>query len=141
MEQCILLASRQSDSTFPNSPSPSFPHTLLAPCPLQPTSSFPMLVPSFFWPHTQHWKFQSQGSNTCHSSDPSHSSDNAGSLTYCTTRELPVSSFIGYCQHQSINKNFLNVPGVRVDIGKRKMYPPSSQSCPLSWRQRPHTHQ
>ena len=33
-------------------------------------------------------KFLGQGSNLCHSSDPSHSSDNAGSLTLWTNREL-----------------------------------------------------
>ena len=31
------------------------------------------------------WKFQGQEVNPCH---PSHSSDNAGSLTHCTTKEL-----------------------------------------------------
>ena len=35
-------------------------------------------------------KFLSQGLNLCHSSNPSHCIDNAGSLTCCTTRELPV---------------------------------------------------
>ena len=34
------------------------------------------------------WKFPGQGSNSCHSSDPSHSSDNAGSLAFWATREL-----------------------------------------------------
>ena len=34
------------------------------------------------------WKFQDQGSNSCHSSSQSHSSDNAGSLTHWATREL-----------------------------------------------------
>ena len=33
-------------------------------------------------------KFLGQGSNLCHRSNPSHSSDNTRSLTYCTTREL-----------------------------------------------------
>ena len=34
------------------------------------------------------WKFPGQGSNTQHSSDTSHCSDNARSLTHCATREL-----------------------------------------------------
>ena len=34
------------------------------------------------------WKFLGQGSNLCHSSDLSCPSDNAGSSTCCTTREL-----------------------------------------------------
>ena len=34
------------------------------------------------------WKFPGQGSNSSHSSDPSHCSDNARSLTRCATREL-----------------------------------------------------
>ena len=33
------------------------------------------------------WKFPGQGSNPCHRSNPSHCSDNTGSLTCCTTRE------------------------------------------------------
>ena len=38
-------------------------------------------------------KFLGQGSNLSHSSDPSHSSDNTRSLTYYTTRELPINHF------------------------------------------------
>ena len=34
------------------------------------------------------WKFLGQGSNLCHSSNLSHCSDNARSLTFCTTKEL-----------------------------------------------------
>ena len=34
------------------------------------------------------WKFPGQGLNPHHSSNPSHGSGNAGSLTHCTTREL-----------------------------------------------------
>ena len=34
-------------------------------------------------------KFQGQGLNLSHSSDPSHCSDNAESLTHWATRELP----------------------------------------------------
>ena len=33
------------------------------------------------------WKFLGQGTNLCYSSNPSCCSDNAGSLTYHTTRE------------------------------------------------------
>ena len=35
-------------------------------------------------------KFLGQGLNLCYSSDLSHSSDNAGSITHCTTRELLI---------------------------------------------------
>lgn len=41
------------------------------------------------------WKFLGQGSNTCHSTDPSYSSDNARYLTCCTTREFPEMSGFG----------------------------------------------
>ena len=34
-----------------------------------------------FWLGPRHVKFWGRGWNPCHSSDPSHSSDNAGSLT------------------------------------------------------------
>ena len=34
------------------------------------------------------WQFLGQGWNWCHSCDLNHISDNAGSLTCCTTREL-----------------------------------------------------
>ena len=40
------------------------------------------------------WKFPGQGSNPCHCNDPSHCSDNAGSLTCCTTREFLLLSFL-----------------------------------------------
>ena len=36
------------------------------------------------------WKFSGQGWDLNHSSDLSCCSDNAGSLTCCTTRELPI---------------------------------------------------
>ena len=39
------------------------------------------------------WKFPGQGLNPCHSSDPSHCSDNARSLIYCVTRELSFRVF------------------------------------------------
>ena len=52
---------------------------------------FVCLFVCFFCTHCM-WKFPVQ-SNLCHSSDPSHCSDNAGSLTYSTTRELSVGSF------------------------------------------------
>ena len=38
------------------------------------------------------WKFSSQWSNSC----PSHNSDNAGSPTGCTTRELPKLIYFHY---------------------------------------------
>ena len=36
------------------------------------------------------WAFPGQGSNLCHSNDPSCCNDNAGSLTCCATREVPL---------------------------------------------------
>ena len=35
------------------------------------------------------WKFPGQGSNPCHSSNPSHCSENARSLTCCTHKRTP----------------------------------------------------
>ena len=43
---------------------------------------------SFFFFTCIMWKFPGQGWDPCHSSDPSHWSDNARSLIYCATREL-----------------------------------------------------
>ena len=39
-------------------------------------------------------KFLGQGSNPCHSGDPSHCSDNTGSSTHYTARELPLNNFL-----------------------------------------------
>ena len=48
----------------------------------------------YFFGHTHIiQKFVGQGSNPCHSSVPSHSSDNAGSLIFWVTRELLWASF------------------------------------------------
>ena len=54
-----------------------------------PTPSIPdrVCIPSR-WSWTPAWKFPGKGLNPCHSSDLSHCSDNTGSLTCCTTREL-----------------------------------------------------
>ena len=58
----------------------------------------------FLFVHTYGiWKFLAQGSNLCHSSNPSHCSDNARSLTSCPARELQIivflmsSLFFGLC--------------------------------------------
>ena len=45
----------------------------------------------FCWPRCSIWKFQGQGWNLHHSSNRSCFSDNAGSLTCGTTRELLIS--------------------------------------------------
>ena len=42
----------------------------------------------YFWPCPQHVKFPAQGSNARHSSNLSHSSDNDGSLTHCSTGDI-----------------------------------------------------
>ena len=47
----------------------------------------------FFWLHLQHMKFLGWGLNRSHSNDPRHCNDNAGSLTYCATRQLPLKTF------------------------------------------------
>ena len=55
----------------------------------------PFLFLFLFFGHTcSMWKFPSQRSNPHHSRDPSCCSDNAGSLTYCTTRELLAYSLL-----------------------------------------------
>ena len=42
----------------------------------------------FFFLHHGIWKFPGQESKPHHRSDPSHCSDNAGSLTFCAKREF-----------------------------------------------------
>ena len=42
----------------------------------------------FFFAHSQHVEVPGPESNPCHSSNLNHCSDNAGSLSCCTTREL-----------------------------------------------------
>ena len=64
--------------------SPSFP---LSPCVISSSYIFYLFI--YFCHAHSTWKFLGQGSNPCHSSDSSHRSDNAGSLTPCTTKELP----------------------------------------------------
>ena len=44
----------------------------------------------FFYHICSMWKFPGEGLNLCHSSDPSHCSVHARSLTHCTTGELAV---------------------------------------------------
>lgn len=48
----------------------------------------------FFFHTYSMWRFLSQESNLYHSSSSSCCSDNIGSITHCTTRELPVYSII-----------------------------------------------
>ena len=48
---------------------------------------------SFFWPHPWPSEVLGQGSNSCHSSNQSHSTDNARSLTHWGTRELFIPSY------------------------------------------------
>ena len=43
------------------------------------------------------WTFLGQGWKLCHSSGPSCCSDSASSLSYCSTREFPKSSFCYRC--------------------------------------------
>ena len=55
---------------------------------LEGSRMFEMTLPFFFffWPHPQ--KFLCHKIKSSYCSDPSHCSDNAGSLSCCTTREL-----------------------------------------------------
>ena len=54
----------------------------------------------FGHPHGM-WIFPGKGSNPYHNSNPSHSSDNTGSLTLCTTMELGLTGFLNYMKgHQ-----------------------------------------
>ena len=43
------------------------------------------------------WRCPGQGLNQCHRSNLSHYSDNARSLTHCTTRELPSTGWFFFC--------------------------------------------
>ena len=52
------------------------------------------------------WKFLGQGSNLCHGSDPSCCSDNTGSLTYCSIRELHCSS--SYLGDEFMDSHFVS---------------------------------
>ena len=61
-------------------------------------SAVPSTQPFFFFFFCRDldmWKFLGRESNPRHSSDRAHCSDNAGSLTHCTTRELRL----GLCYH------------------------------------------
>ena len=64
------------------------------PCELTESTSY--LILFFFFPNGM-WKFQGQGPNLCHISDPSHSHDNAGFLTSCATTE-PLNCFLPSCE-------------------------------------------
>ena len=50
------------------------------------------------------WKFLGQGSNLLHSCSPSYSSENAGFLTHCITRELLLAHFYTIAE----SEDFLN---------------------------------
>ena len=85
------------------------------------------------------WKFRGQGSNPCHSSDQSHCSDSARSLTCCTTRELQgLGIFIctGSCKLRSklwIEKHisFNSSGSSMVGFGSPEWWPAHQYSCPL----------
>ena len=60
-------------------------------------------VHSYFFNHAHSmWKFLGQGSNLCHSSNPSCCSGNAESLTCCATRELFIYLFVFASAHFKI---------------------------------------
>ena len=59
---------------------------------------WPLMYKFCFVPHTHSmWKFLGHRLNPCHSSNPSHCSNNARSLTHCATRELLMYKFL--CGH------------------------------------------
>ena len=66
------------------------------------------------------WKFLGQGSNSCHSSNPSHRSDNARSLIHWDTRELQFQPFV-------------NNPLVMVQIARTQLC--DCGQINLSWRE------
>ena len=56
-------------------------------------------------------KFSGQGSNQHHGSDPSHHSDNAGSLTRCAARKLQRRHSCDGCQKQKLGWIFSQLHG------------------------------
>ena len=64
----------------------------------------------FFFGHAHRMqRFWGQGSNSHHSSDPSHNSDRAWSLTHCATRELLLGGF-KHCKYIWPSFSSLNMP-------------------------------
>ena len=71
---------------FPDSLAIKSPHVMA----FRPTACVLCLFMHFFGHTCSMWKLPGQGLNPSNSSDPSPSSDKAGSLTSCTVRELPM---------------------------------------------------
>ena len=98
----------------------------------------------FIFGHACHiWKFPSQGLNSIHSHDPSHSSDNTGSLTYCATRELQEKVFFFFFLKKKLiywgklfcESNFVNFTKTSK-LQKHKCYLPLTNCVS---RSNPHT--
>ena len=67
-----------------------------------------------FWPHPGHsW---GQGWNLCHSSNPSHSSGNARSLTHYATRELQRHDFLWKFRYSTMR-------ALKSDTGHERIKP------------------
>ena len=71
------------------------------------------------------WKFLGQGSNLYHSSHLSHSRDDIGSLTLCTTREFPqcvfaresyISNKMSFCFDLVHNSKYLFIATYSISI-------------------------
>ena len=86
-----LLISSTQLRTFPAPGGSLSDHTPLPPFPMCYSPAFLEIILLYFYffffgPTYGNWKFGGQGLNPHPSSDPSHCSDNARSLAYCTTR-------------------------------------------------------
>ena len=88
----ILILS-SSSCPFSKCPDSVFVKMSVLPQLIYKDNSIQVKTPTGFWVFfigciRGMWKFPGQGWNQSHSADPSHSSDNAGSSTLWTTREL-----------------------------------------------------
>ena len=62
------------------------------------------------------WKFPGQGLNLSHSSDPSHFSDNAGSLTHYVTVEVHFTLFLTHTHSYQINIKYMISENIIVSL-------------------------
>ena len=93
-----------------------------------PSFLFLSFLPSFLHCIHSMWKFPGQGSNLCHSSNPSHCRDSARSLTHCTTREFQQSLFFRERNYSFYLKTFNNIKC----IYQLKEYSQTERICVIS---------
>jgi len=72
------------------------------------------------------WKFSGQGLNPHHSSDPSHQSGNARSLTCCATKELLYGLLLIYCPSRVSSRQTIGAFDNKADIEQTWVGPYSS---------------